>query len=305
MKNIVSSILGTLISAAVGIILSYLAIGWVGQKVTLWGCAALIFFGTVIGLRETVIEGIILTAIVVALGYLILKNFPVYLPVFPGSFAGLSIFMIVVGLIEEAKEAPQREAREREWRAQREQEEARWKAQQAKAEARWQERRRKIAKLPVPSPKADITERINAFRNYLNKVWHRLPQKLFETNEFNYELVHTWLQRQFIKIVEKPLGCKLDMQYGDYDWEFDEDLPGGEPEETADLEYQPMEIWINDRYEFDCLITIRDDVYFVEPPFDYIRVFDDNGPGDTRGSEYIPFDQARFALRPASWIQSG
>lgn len=304
MKNIVLFILGAIITAIVGIVLTHLTAIWIGQTVAFWGCVALIFVGFVIGTRQTVIEGLVLTAIVASLGYFILKSFPAYLPLFPGSFAGLSILMIVIGTIEESKEAPLREAQERKWKAQREQEKARWRAQEAAAEARWQERRRKIAALPVPSPRADITERINAFRNYLNQVWHRLPQKLFEPNDFDYELVHTWLHRQFVKIVEKPLGCQLDMQYGDYDWEFDEDLPGDEPVETADLEYQPMEIWVNDRYEFDCLMSNRDDVYYVEPPFDYIRVFDDRGPGEARGSEYIPLDQARFELRPASWIHT-
>ena len=302
MKNIVLPILGALISAAIGIVLSQFTIGWVGQTITLWGCAALIFFGFVIGMRQTVIEGIVLTAILTGLGYAILKTFPAYLPLFPGSLAGISILMIVIGMIEESKEAPRREAQKRKWKEQQAQEEARWKAREAETEARWQEHRRRTAKLPVLSPMADITECINAFRNYLNRVWHRLPQKLFESNEFGYEHVHTWLHRQFIKIVEKPLGCRLDMHYGDYDWEFDEELPGGEPEQPADLEYQPMEIWVNEKYEFDCLITIRDGVYYVEPPFDYIKVFEDRGPEEARGSTTIPLDQARFELRPASWI---
>ena len=63
MKNIVIFILGALISAVLGIVLSHLAIGWVGQTVTLWGCAALVFFDSVIGMRHTVIEGIIVTAL--------------------------------------------------------------------------------------------------------------------------------------------------------------------------------------------------------------------------------------------------
>jgi hypothetical protein len=140
---------------------------------------------------------------------------------------------------------------------------------------------------------------MNAFRSYLNKVWHRLPPQLFELNDANYELIHTWLQRQFIKIVVKPLGCEIEMQYGEYDCEFDEDLPGGETWTPRTAEYQPMEIWVNEIYSFDSLVDAQAD---YKPPFDYIRVFNETDSEEGSTEEYLPFDQARFELRPASWI---
>jgi hypothetical protein len=126
-----------------------------------------------------------------------------------------------------------------------------------------------------------VGERLNAFRTYLNRVWHRLPPQLFEPNDANYKLVHTWLQRQFIKIVVKPLGCQIELFYGDYDCEFDEELPGGETWAPETPEYQPMEIWVN------------------------MRVFEETDSEEGTSPSYLPFDQARFELRPASWIPTG
>jgi hypothetical protein len=150
-----------------------------------------------------------------------------------------------------------------------------------------------------------VGERLNAFRTYLNRVWHRLPPQLFEPNDANYKLVHTWLQRQFIKIVVKPLGCQIELFYGDYDCEFDEELPGGETWAPETPEYQPMEIWVNKIYTFDMLVGAHDGWYDNKPPFDYMRVFEETDSEEGTSPSYLPFDQARFELRPASWMPTG
>ena len=106
-------------------------------------------------------------------------------------------FHILIGLVLAAlgaglawhEEAPQREAEERA----REHEIAREKEEIRKREAEWQEYERKVASLPVPTPKADIRECLEAFRTYLNRVWPRLPQDLFTPNDEDYELIHNWL----------------------------------------------------------------------------------------------------------------
>jgi hypothetical protein len=88
MKDILLFSLGAIISAAFGIVITYLAVGWVGKDIALWGCAVLIFFGVVIGVRHTVIEGIILTAVFAGGGYFVLKKIPVLLPIFPRGIRG-------------------------------------------------------------------------------------------------------------------------------------------------------------------------------------------------------------------------
>lgn len=264
----------------------------------MWGCIVLIFFGIVIGIGHTVIEGIVVAAILGAGAYFFVNKIPAFVLYIPGTLAGFSIFMIVVGVIAASKEAPHREALERTQKSQHEKE-AEWRAEREAREAEWQMRCKKVTTLPVPTPKADVGERLNAFRTYLNRVWHRLPPQLFELNDANYELVYTWLQRQFIKIVVKPLGCQIDMQYGEYDCEFDEDLPGGETWAPETPEYQPMEIWVNDIYEFGSLVDTQAD---YKPPFDYILVYEASELDGSWTTKYIPFDQARFELRPASWI---
>jgi hypothetical protein len=304
MKDILLFSLGAIISAAFGVAITHLVVGWVGKDIVLWGCIVLIFFGVVIGIGHTVIEGIVVAAILGAGGYFFLNKIPAFVLYFPGALAGFSIFMIVIGLIAESKEAPLREAQERAQKTQHEKE-AEWRAEREAAEAEWESYRRKLATLPVPTPKADIGERLNAFREYLNRVWHKLPPQLFEPNDEDYKLIYTWLQRQFDKIVEKPLACRLEMQYGDYDCDFDEDLPGGESVEQAEPEYQPMEIWVNEIYTFDMLVGAHDDWSEYKPPFDYIRVFKETGSEEGITAEYLPFDQTRFELRPASWIPAG
>ena len=226
---------------------------------------------------------------------------PAFVLYIPGALAGFSIFMIVIDLIVESKEAPQREAQERTEKSQHEKE-AEWRAEREALEAEWQERCKKAATLPVPKPKADVGERMKAFRNYLNRVWHRLPPRLFEPNDANYEFIHTWLQRQFIKIVVKPLGCEIEMQYGEYDCEFDENLPGGETWTPRTPKYKPMEIWVNEIYSFDSLVDAQAD---YKPPFDYILVYEASELDGSWTTKYIPFNQAQFELRPASWIPPG
>jgi len=301
MKDIILFSLGAIFSIAFGMAITHLAVGWVGKDIVLWGCVVLIFFGIVIGIGHTVIEGIVIAAILGAGGYFFVNKIPAFVLYVPGALAGFSIFMIVIGLIAASQEAPQREARERAQKSQHEKE-AEWRAEREAAEARWEAYRRKLATLPVPTPRADVGERLNAFRTYLNRVWHRLPPQLFEPNDANYKLIHTWLQRQFIKIVEKPLGCQIEMQYGDYDCEFDEDLPGEAISAPEEPEYQPMEIWVNDIYTFDSLVAAHDGWYKTKPPFDYMRVFEETDSAEGSTAEYIPFAKARFELRPASWI---
>ena len=118
--------------------------------------------------------------------------------------------------------------------------------------------------------------------------------RLFEPNDANYKLIYTWLQRQFIEIVVKPLGCQIEIHYSEYDCEFDEDLPGGETNAPETPEYQPMEIWVNKKYLFDMLVRQRDGYYVDEPPFDYIMVYEDRGSEEGSTVSYIPFDQAQI-----------
>jgi hypothetical protein len=113
MKNIVLFILGAIISTAFGVAITYLAVGWVGKDIVLWGCIVLIFFGIVIGIGHTVIEGIVIAAILGAGGYFFVNKIPTFVLYVPGALAGFSIFMIVVGLIAVSKEAPEREAQAR------------------------------------------------------------------------------------------------------------------------------------------------------------------------------------------------
>jgi hypothetical protein len=107
MKDILLFSLGAIISTAFGVAITHLAVGWVGKDIVLWGCIVLIFFGIVIGIGHTVIEGIVVAAILGAGAYFFLEKIPVFLLYVPGALAGFSIFMIVIGLIAESKEVPQ------------------------------------------------------------------------------------------------------------------------------------------------------------------------------------------------------
>ncbi len=282
--------------AALGVAVAYFTSGWVGYKGILWGGAVFVFFGMAFGLRHSALEGIVATGIYTGVGYIILKEIPKILPIYGGAWAGCSLFLIVIGVLAESEEAPQREAAEQ--RALEEQR-ARDEAAYSKQEADRQEYRRKVASLPVATPKADIHECLKTFRTYLNRVWSRLPPYLFTPNDDNYELIHTWLQRQFNRIVEKPLGCRIIFSYGEYDADYNDDLPEKETPNPEMSQYQPMQIWVNGEYEFYCLVSVRDGWHYVEPPFDHVLVFEDESPDNPRGERYIPFDQARFELRPA------
>jgi K+-sensing histidine kinase KdpD len=151
MKDTILFILGTIISAAFGVAITHLAIGWVGKDIVLWGCIVLIFFGIVIGIGHTVIEGIVVATILGACAYFFVDKISAFVLYVPGALAGFSIFMIVTGLIAASKEAPQREAREREQKSQHEKE-AEWRAERERLEKEWQERRKKAATLPIPTP---------------------------------------------------------------------------------------------------------------------------------------------------------
>jgi hypothetical protein len=102
--------------------------------------------------------------------------------------------------------------------------------------------------------------------------------------------------------VEKPLGCRLEVQYGEYGCDFDEDLPGAKSEKPAEPEYQPMEIWVNETYMFDMLVGAHEGWYDNKPPFDSIKVYKETDSEEGMTASYLPFDQARFELRPAAWI---
>jgi hypothetical protein len=286
-------ILAALVFAGLGVAGAYFTSGWFGYKVTLWGSAVFIFFGAIVGIKQSVLEGLIVTGVYTGAGYFILRTIPEFFPIFAGVLAGGSLFGIVMGVRAELEEAPRREAEHRE----REEERARDEAARRKEEAKWEEHRQKAASLPVPTPKADIRERFEAFRTYLNRVWSGLPPQLFDPNDQGYELINTWLQRQFIRIVEVPLGCRISDSYGEYDQEYDDDLPaeGPEPEMPPG---RPMEIWVNGKYPLDSLVSVRDGWHYTEPPFDYVMVYAEVGSDN----KYIPLDQARFELRSASWI---
>ena len=284
-------ILGTLLFVGLGIAMVYLTSGWIGYKVILWGSVVFVFFGVIVGIKQSALEGIVVTGVYTGAGYFILRTIPELFPIFTGALVGGSLLGIVMGVRADLEEAPRREAEQRAL----EEELARDEAARRNEEAKWQEQRRKLASLPIPSSKADIQECFKVFQTYLNSVWSRLPPQLFEPNDQDYELINTWLQRQFIRIVEVPLGCRISHTYGEYDPEYDDDLPADAPEpETPQT--RPMEIWVNGKYLLDSLVTVRDGWHYAEPPFDYVMVYDE-GPDN----KYIPLDQARFELRSASW----
>ena len=56
---------------------------------------------------------------------------------------------------------------------------------------------------------------------------------------------------------------------------------------------------------FDMLVGAHDGWSEYKPPFDYMRVFKETGSEEGITAEYLPFDQARFELRPASWVPAG
>jgi hypothetical protein len=289
------SILIALVLAALGVSLAYLTSGWVGYEVTLWGCAVLVLFGVVLGIGHSALEGIFFAGVYTAVGYFILKTVPQILPIFGGVFAGMSIYAIVIGVRSELEEAPRREAERRA----REEQRARDEAAARKQEADWEEHRKRVAALPVATPQADIRACLEAFRTHLVRVWPRLPPDLFEPRDYGYELIHTWLQRQFERIVERPLGCRIATPYGEYDMDYDDELPAEETPRREALRYRPMEIRVDGQYEFDCLVSVRDGWHYTQPPFDYVLVHETVDPDIPDRKRYIPFDQARFELRPA------
>ena len=284
-------ILIALVLAGLGIALASQTSGWFGYAVTLWGSAVFVFFGIVFGIRHSALEGIVFTGVYVGVCFIILKTIPQILPIFSGALAGMSLCGIIISALAWQEEAPQREADQRalEEGLAREREEIR------KREADLQEYRRKVASLPVPTPKADIRECLEAFRTYLSREWSRLPPGLFAPNDEGYELIHTWLQWQFDKIVQKSLGCHLTYTYGDYDMDYDDDLPQEDAPDPEIFQSRPMQIWVNEEYPFLCLVSVRDGWHYTEPPFDHVLALDD-APREDR---YIPLDEARFELRPA------
>ena len=112
-------------------------------------------------------------------------------------------------------------------------------------------------------------------------------------------LIYTWLQRQFVKIVVKPLGCEIEHQYGDYDREFDEDLPGGDTWTPKTPDYKPMEIWVNEIYTFDSLVDAQAD---YKPPFDYILVYEASELDGSWTTKYIPFNRTPPSLMDSNGL---
>jgi hypothetical protein len=53
---------------------------------------------------------------------------------------------------------------------------------------------------------------------------------------------------------------------------------------------------------FDCLVSVHDGWHYTEPPFDYVLINEAVDPETPMKKRYILFNQARFELRPASWI---
>ena len=290
--------LSALVLSGACVTVAYLSSGWVGLQITLWGSAVLVPFGVVYGIGHTVIEGIVVAGLYTVVGYFILKMMPQILPIYCGVLVSTSIYGIITGVRTEIEEAPQREAE----RLATEEQRARDETARHNREAEWQAYRKHIATLPVASPKADIKECLEDFRTYLNQAWPQLPPDLFEPIDYGYELIHTWLQRQFERYVVKPLGCPYASFYGEYDSDYDDELPSMEPVNQQKPQYQPMEIWVNENYDFDCLVSVRDGWHYTEPPFDHVMVQEDMGPDASSRDRYIPFDQARFELRPAWWI---
>jgi len=149
----------------------------------------------------------------------------------------------------------------------------------------------------------DIRNFLQAFRTYLNQVWPRLPPELFERHGNYHQPIHTWLQKQFIRIMEKRLGCPLQIRYGEYDRDFDVNLSAEEKSVEPKLpQYRPMEIWANGKYEFHSLVSVDDDGHYTRPPFDHVLIFLPGNRDVTLERKCIPFDQARFELRPVNWI---
>ena len=68
------------------------------------------------------------------------------------------------------------------------------------------------------------------------------------------------------------------------------------------MQYRPMEILVNGKYELHSLVSVDDDGHYTEPPFDHVLIYEPGDPERTPRRRYIPFDQARFELRPVSWI---
>ena len=211
---------------------------------------------------------------------------------------GWGLWLVISGLWAEFEEAPLREQRYRAAEEQRlcDKEERRRREKERQAYDAY------IASLPVAVPKADVKECIEKFRSYLNSVWTDLPSNLFEPNEEEgYKLIHTWLQRQFDKWVEEPLGCQISHSYGDWDAEYQDDLPwDGEPIVRQKPVTRPMEIRVNGEYNFRNLVSMRDGWHYVEPPFDHVLVNDYNIPGQSPRERYVPLIQADFELRPIS-----
>jgi hypothetical protein len=294
MKAIVN-VLGALVLTGLGIAMVHLTSGWIGYQWTIWGCAILVFISIVAGIGHTVIEGIVVTGIFAGLSYLILINMPELLPIICGAIAGFNLYMIIIGILAELEEAPLRETEQRAYEKQQAREKTARQEEKRKREADRQNYREHVANLPIPVPKADIRECLEAFRANLNRVWSRLPPELFELQDGFYEYIHTWLQRQFIHFVEKPLGCQL-YYYGDYDQEYDDDYPGKKPIQWELPQSRMMEIWVNGKYTFDSLVSVHDGWHHIEPPFDCVLVYGDVDPNQPR---YIPLDQAKFELRPA------
>ncbi len=96
---------------------------------------------------------------------------------------------------------------------------------------------------------------------------------------------------------------QISHSYGDWDADYAEELPWDEePIVRKKPESKPMEIWVNGKYGFCNLISLRDGWHYVEPPFDHVLVDDYDEAGQSPRERYIPLSQAHFELRPISTL---
>lgn len=273
-------ILVSLISAVFCFAIVYWISGWIGYQWTLWGCAVFVFFTFVIGIGETLIDGLVPAVVITILNYIIMKVKPELMPIIGGALVGLFIGGMIFAMFQMFEED----------------------RRQARKQQEWQEYCRYVEALPIANPKADIRKCLQAFRADLNRVWSQLPPELFERHNNYYQLIHTWLQKQFIRFMEKRLGCPLQICYGEYDSDFDVTWSKDKSTEPKLPQYRPMEIWVNEQFQFHSLVSVEDGGHYTVPPFDHVLIFLPGDRDDTLERKCIPFDQARFELRPVDWI---
>ena len=273
-------ILVSVACAVPGFMIAYWIFKSIGYQWTFWVCAVFVLLYTA-RLGHTVIEGLVVAAIWALLSYGIMKLKPEFLPIMNAALLGGAIIGGSVYSLFEVYHEERRQARE---------------------QREWQAYRDYVESLPITKPKADIRKCMQAFRTQLNRVWSQLPPELFELHDNYYQLIHTWLQRQFIRFMEKRLECPLQIHYGEYDRDYDAKWPEEKSAESKLPRYCPMEIWVNEKYEFHSLVSVEDGEHYTLPPFDHVLIFTPGYRYHEIKRQCIPFDQAHFELRPIKRI---